>query len=35
MRLCIGLALLVMLATAVAWVQIGQKQNVRSLRKVA
>lgn len=35
MRLRLGLALLVMLGTALAWVAVGQPQNVRSLLKAA
>ncbi len=35
MRLRLGLALLVMLGTALAWVEAGQVQNVRSLLKAA
>jgi hypothetical protein len=35
MRLRLGLALLVMLGTALAWVELKQPQNVRSLVKVA
>jgi hypothetical protein len=35
MRLRLGLALLVMLGTALAWVELKQPQNVRSLLRVA
>jgi len=35
MRCCVGLALIVMLATAVAWAEVGQLDNMRSLRRPA
>jgi hypothetical protein len=35
MRVRVGLALIVMLATAVAWAEVGRLDNVRSLRRAA
>jgi len=35
MTCCVSLALIVMLATAVSWIEDGQIERARSLRRVA